>query len=89
MNKKQAKAEAINNTLTWGELSEIVTNGNKDGHSSVAQQVSKLDVEKIMREVIREQDWNAIPSGNWLNHKGKYSLSKNGMIIMNILREFG
>lgn len=89
MNKKQANEEAFNNTRSYGELLELVVNANKDGVSSLNKGLTKLQVAEIMIGWLSPLPKEDVPDGQRYNpYKDKMIMSKDGLGIANLLREF-
>jgi hypothetical protein len=89
MNKKRANEEAFNNTRSYGDLLELVVSADKSGTSSVNKSITKMQVAQIMIEWLSTLPKDSIPGGQYYDpFKDKIRLSRDGMAIANILREF-
>ena len=89
MNRKQAKTEAENNTRTWGDLLAMVESSDLTGRSRVNKNLTKAQVANIFKNMIAEEDVNEAPEGiRYDAIKNRYVMSRDGLAIQNILREF-
>ena len=90
MNKNQLKKLVLENkTITFGDLLDKINKADKTGQCKINPATSREYFAKISESVCREKGLENIVSGSRLNDKWKISLSSDGMIMLNILREFG
>lgn len=90
MKKNQLKKLVIeNNSITFGDLLDKINKADKTGQCQINPAISREHFAKISSSVCNEKGLNNIVSGSRLNDKWKISLSQDGMIMLNILREFG
>jgi len=90
MNRATSKKLAFNNkTTTYGNLVTILENAVLDGQSKINKSLSKKQVHEIMIGALDSEDKSAIINTTRLNKRDKIALSSHGMIMANILFEFG
>lgn len=91
MNKTKAKQMAQNNTMTWGEIAEIIEGNDLSGMSKVNKSLTRQQVYGIFKNMLDvEKDKNDVPKGMVYSvRKNKEIMSSSALGIMNILREFG
>ena len=91
MNNTKAISQAIDNKRTWGELLAILDGSNKSGlcaHNKGMTRERAADT--MIAQIIKQDDMSVVPEGTAYNKSmGKNIMSNEGMLIMNVLKEFG
>lgn len=89
MNKRQARAEAENNTRTWGDLLILIESADLSGMSRVNKSLTREQTSQIFKDMIAERDLDEVPKGQRYDVcKNCMRISMDGLGIQNILREF-
>lgn len=85
MNKSKAKAAAVNNTKTWGELLMMIRGvAPSNAVSSINSGMSREKSLKVMSEAVSTFNSDLVPNSIRCE---KGTLSIDGVIVMNIYRE--
>lgn len=89
MNKKQAREEALNNTRSIRQLRELINQQRgKGGQSRVNKQFPKESALDIFHNAMAGRKEDEIPKGFQFDiYKERDVISKDGLLIQNILRE--
>ena len=89
MNLASAHIKAIDNTRTWAEIRQIIDSADTRGVSKNNGMTRAKAADMLLTQVI-EKDPYVIPVGHKFNKKmGKNTMTGEGLLIANILREFG
>jgi hypothetical protein len=89
MNMNKAVDAARNNTRTWGELVELLDSSDKSGMCRWNRHLTKRRAADIAVAQMLTESQSEVPSGTrWSEELGKTIISAEGMLIMNILKEF-
>lgn len=91
MNKTAAKKAAFYNTKTWGELEEMILDDFcLYGRSTINKQLTKEHAQKIFIDAINSKERSDQPKTTRYDiSRNREVLSGDGLLVMNILREFG
>lgn len=85
MNKSKAKAAAVNNTKTWGELLMMIRSvAPSNAVSSINSGMSREKSLKVMSDAVSTFNSDLVPNSIRCE---KGTLSIDGVIVMNIYRE--
>lgn len=93
MNKKQAKDQAYENDKPWSYYMGILNSQNNlTGVSKLNKNLTKTQVFDIFNNAMKEKNPDQIPDGTRYilrGRNGRITLNSDGMLIQNILIEFG
>ena len=90
MNKRDAKDTAFNNDKPWKYYADLLkAQGVPVGQSKLNKSLTKVQALDIFERAIAPKDLEEIPKGNYLDFHNRLKLSRDGLFIHNILREFG
>ena len=90
MNLTKAVMQAMENTRTWGEILDVLNGADKSGLCTHNRQMTRARAADVAETQILKNDPSDVPEGTRYNHDmGKEVMTGEGMLIMNILKEFG
>lgn len=88
MNTTKAASTAMANTRTWAEVLELIDSSDKSGLCSNGQTLRSRAADTAVAQILKN-DLTLVPDGTKYSEQlGKEVMTGEGMLIMNILKEF-
>lgn len=90
MNKAKAKKIALESTPSWGELKEMILKSDISGVSKVNRSLSRAYIQQMFLTFLESKDLSETPKTiSFSVNADKNTINRDGMSIVNMLREFG
>lgn len=89
MNIVQAREQALNNTRSWKELADLIYSANKGGMCKNGNRSTRQEMATSMLWFVEKEEASEVPAGSRFSEKmDQHVMTVNGLLIMNLLREF-